>query len=122
MKPIKTFGLIVLLCMMVSPVFAQRRFNPDEMAKRQSSYVIDNISSLTAAQKDSVQAIYATFATDIQNAFNNNSGDRQAMRDQMTQLRTQRDKELQAVLTPDQFKQYQDLMAKARNSRRRNRQ
>lgn len=122
MKPIKTFGLLVLLCMMVSPVFAQRRFNPDEMAKRQSSYVIDNISSLTAAQKDSVQAIYATFATDIQNAFQNNSGDRQAMRDQMTQLRTQRDKELQAVLTPDQFKQYQDLMAKARNSRRRNRQ
>lgn len=122
MKTLKNFGLLVLFCMMVSPAFAQRRFNPDEMAKRQSAYVVDNVANLTAAQKDSVQAIYTKFAENIQNIFQNNSGDRQAMRDQMMKLRTQRDKELQAVLTADQFKQYQDLMTKARNSRRQNRQ
>jgi len=122
MKTIKTFGLLLLLCMLVSPVFAQRRFDPEAMAKRQSTYIINNITSLTAPQKDSVQVINSKFAKSIQEAWSNNSGDRQAMRDTMMQLRTKRDKEMQALLTPDQFKQYQDLMAKARNTRRRDRQ
>ncbi len=120
MKTIKTFCLLILLFLMVSPVFAQRRFNPEEMAKRQSSYVIDNITSLTVVQKDSVQVIFNKSAKVISEIFSNNSGDRQAMRQKMQQLRSDRDKELQAVFTKDQFKQYQELMEKARNSRRRN--
>jgi len=118
MKTIKTLGLFVFLCLMVSPLFAQRRFNPEEMAKRQSSYIIDNISSLTAQQKDSVQVIFNRSAKVMSAIFSNNSGDRQAIREKMQQLRSDRDKELQATLTKDQFKQYQELIEKARNSRR----
>lgn len=121
MKSVKFILPTTLLALlMISPVLAQNRFNPQDMAKRQSQYIISNISTLNAAQKDSVQAIFTEFANQMQTAFQNNSGDRQARRDQMMKMVSKRDDRIKALFTADQFKQYQDLMQKMRNSRRRN--
>lgn len=120
MKTIKILLAVAFLATLsITPALAQNRFNPQEMAKRQSQYVFDNMSGLSVAQKDSIQAIFLDFGNKFQEVFQNNSGDRQAMRSQMMQLRTERDNRIKSVLTADQFKQYQDLMQKMRNSRRR---
>lgn len=120
MKTVKIFLPSAFLAfLMITPVIAQNRFNPQDMAKRQSQYIFDNMKDLNATQKDSIQAIYLDFGKKFQEAFQKNSGDRQAMRSQMMTLRTERDNRIKGILTADQFKQYQELMQKMRNSRRR---
>ncbi len=114
MKTLKFVGLLILLPLISIPAYAQHRFNSEEMAKRQSQNVIKNIPSLTQAQKDSVQTIFAKYAKLTQDAWQNNSGDRQAMRSQMQKLRSDRDAELKALFTKDQYQQYQKLMEKNR--------
>jgi hypothetical protein len=99
---------------------AQGRMSPEDRAKMFSQRMEQQISGLTDQQKDSIEAINLDISRAMQAAFEQNQGDRDAMRSAMQSLQQQRDERLKAVLNDDQYKQYQDMMQNMRRNFRGN--
>jgi len=115
--------LTVILFFTTSSVFAREQgtgmgrgnASPEDRAKRLTLVMKDRLS-LTAAQEPKVAAINLKFAKKMEEA--------RKIKDQATQDRTildlskQKDAELKAVLTPDQFKSYQKQLGEMRSKKR----
>ncbi|MCL6524270.1 MAG: hypothetical protein K6T34_06375 [Thermoflavifilum sp.] len=114
------FIAIVTLGLWGMQSHAQGRMSPEERAKSFSQRMEQQISGLTDQQKDSIEAINLDISKAMQAAFEQNQGDREAMRSAMQSLQQQRDERLRAILNDDQYKQYQDMMQNMRRNFRRN--
>jgi Spy/CpxP family protein refolding chaperone len=89
--------------------------SPDERAKRQTEMMKDNLS-LTAAQEPKVSAINLKYAKKMEDV--RKVTDTAAQRKAIQSLNKQKDGELKAVLTPEQFKTYQKFMEEFKARRR----
>ena len=120
MKTLKSIGLLILLFAMLKPAMAQRRMNPADMAQRQLQQIEKIIPTLNQQQKDQLQKIFTAHSDSVSKVFSNQNLDRQERFNQMRVMRTQLQNQIKTVLTADQFKVYEDNLAKMRERRRRN--
>lgn len=111
-------GLVMLSVTLVS---AQRmmRMSPESRVDTLAKQL-----SLTAEQKAKVLDVYKTADSSRQAAFQEHRGDRDAMRAAMDDIRTSTTSKMKAILTADQFTQYQkiqtEMMSRMRGRMRNN--
>ncbi|MDP4187087.1 MAG: hypothetical protein Q8910_05430 [Bacteroidota bacterium] len=97
-------------------VMGQGRATPEERAKRQTQQMKESLK-LTDAQVQQVDAINLKFALKSDSLFKNRDNDRAQMMEKMKNVQTQKEAELQKVLTPDQFATYQKNQEAMRSRR-----
>ena len=89
------------------------RMTPEERAARQTSRMIGELN-LDETQALAVEAINQKYA-EKQSAFmQEHRGDREAMRSGMQELIAQKDEELKAILTGEQYARHQEMQAEQR--------
>jgi Spy/CpxP family protein refolding chaperone len=110
--------LTALLVVMATTAKAQQRNQgtPEERAKSQTERLV-KLLELTDEQTKKVQTINLDLAKKMDEAFRNNSDDREAMRGKMQEIDTERDKKYKEILTDDQFKKYQEDKAERAKQR-----
>jgi hypothetical protein len=118
---LKTAALLLLSVLSVNTVFAQRNFDPQRMADRQTKMINEHISSLTGQQKTQVKELNEQYSKSMSDLWSNNSGDRQAMREKMQAMRKDRNEKLKAIFNEAQYKQYQQMEDSMRQNRGRGR-
>jgi len=121
MKHAIKISLMALLVLAGTAVFAQpgdggRMMNPEQRAEQQTTQMTEKLA-LSEAQAAKVKEINLKYAKQAQEAREKASGDREAMRNAMTTMRQEQDKELQTVTTQEQWDQW----TKAREEMRGNR-
>lgn len=84
--------------------------NPEQMAEKQTAQMVENLH-LDQAQADRVKAINLNYATKLQEVRQENTGNREAMKELSTAIRSEQRAELQTVLTAEQFKTYEETQA-----------
>lgn len=103
--------LFSLVCMVTATAQGQRgNATPEERAAKMTERMKQSLK-LTEDQATKVQAINLQAAKDM--AAARESG--QDMRTSMQTIRTKQDAELQKVLTPEQYKTYQDSRQQMQN-------
>ncbi len=119
----RIFVVTMLLAIAVTFASAQQRqrMSAEERAKNQTESMEKDLS-LTADQKTKVQAINLDIAKKMDEQMQAASGDRDAMMAKMQELNTDRNNQLKAVLTDDQFKKYTDMQAQQQNQMRQRRE
>jgi len=116
-------GLVTLLLISATSVSAQGNHpgqgfgnaSPEERAKRQTEMMKENLS-LTAAQEPKVSSINLKYAKKMEDV--RKISDTAAQRKTAQNMNKQKDGELKAVLTPDQFKTYLKMMEEFKARRR----
>jgi len=97
---------------------------PEQRLQRQTQQLVEQLK-LTKEQELKVTAINIKYqekqSFDWSKMRDASDDERQKMRDTMVKIQAERDKEIKAVLTPDQVKLY-DEMLKKREERRKNNQ
>ena len=119
MKLFKTIIFVALVATTTLAMAQQGRggqMDPKERAKRLTEQMTERLS-LTEDQTKKVEAINLEAADKMSDAFASSSGDREAMRVVMTGINKEKDKKLQAVLTEDQWKEYEKMVAEQRQRR-----
>jgi Spy/CpxP family protein refolding chaperone len=103
----KLFVISIMLVATVTFAAAQQRQRqtPEESAKTYTERM-EKLLTLTADQKTKIQAINLDLAKQMNAQFQNNQGDREAMRSAMQAIEKKRDEQYKPVLTADQFKKY----------------
>jgi hypothetical protein len=84
----------------------RRGGDPRERAKQQTQQMKESLK-LTDDQVPLVDSINLKYSLKADSLFKNRDNDRSAMMEKMKNIQTQKDAELQKVLTPDQFATYQ---------------
>ena len=87
---------------------ANAQQTPEQKAQYQTAKMTKSLV-LTKDQSTQVNAITLKYAEKIDAARQNPELEGEAKQDQIRDLRQEREQELQAVLTPEQFKKYQEL-------------
>ncbi len=116
MKLLQSVFLVTIFTVISSvSLFSQSRQNrsPEEMAKQQTEWMTKELT-LDEGQVEKVSVINLKYSKDLQKTWQQNQGNREAMRSAMTKLTEEKDKELKKVLTEDQFKLYQKKVAERR--------
>ncbi len=90
-------------------------WTPEQMAKRQTE-MIKEATGIDDATTAKVDAINLKYAKEI-SALREKAKDREAMREQMKELREKRDTELKTVLTADQFAKMKAKQEEMRQNR-----
>jgi periplasmic protein CpxP/Spy len=108
----KTTRLFILLAILLgtTTVYAQPRrgnMSAEDIAKRQTTQTTEALK-LDKTTSAKLYQINLKYAQKMKEAFASHSSDREAMRDEMMNIRDQKNKELQALFTSEQFKQYQE--------------
>ncbi len=80
-------------------------FDPKAMADRQTQLMKDSLD-LSADQLSKVEVINLKYTREMAAIREANQGDRETIRAKMQELRPKQEKELQAVLNPDQWSEY----------------
>ncbi len=120
----KKLGLLLLAVFVFTAVsMAQdrgpRNFDPKEMAKRQT----DELTEVLDLNKDQQKKVLElnTEAGEKMSAMRgemmNGGGDREAMREKMTKIREDQNKEMKKILTEDQYKKYEKYLEERRSQR-----
>jgi Spy/CpxP family protein refolding chaperone len=92
--------------------------NPSQMVEAEKEMVLDSLTNLNDDQKLIINEIYKDYEASITQLRASNSDDREAMRQQMTKLRDGKNESLEAILTEEQFVEYETLMAAVREQMR----
>jgi Spy/CpxP family protein refolding chaperone len=87
--------------------------SPEQQAEAQAQRLAKELN-LTADQQTKVQQLMAAQRQETQTAIQNAGGNRRAMGQAMRAGRDKFNGQLQAVLTPDQYTKYQQIMAERR--------
>jgi hypothetical protein len=119
MKKLAVFALIVFLGTSMSMAQnrgGQRDFNPEDMAKRQTEELKEALG-LDKAQEKKVYAINLKAGNEMKEIRDNAGGDRDVMREKMTKVRDDSNKELKKVLSEDQWKKYEKYQEERRGQR-----
>lgn len=98
-----------------------RQFDRDEMVKRQTKDMVENLS-LNEDQTKKVSELNEKYAEKMGEIFQNANGDFSGMREKMGKLREEKNEELKTVLTEEQFKKYLELEEKRMEEMRQRRQ
>ena len=112
MKTLKSFALIAGLAFISFGTSAQEggnKMTPQQMAQKQTDMIKQNVTGLTADQESKILAVEQDAATAMQDARNSSNGDRDAMRAKMKPIRENKDAKIKAILTADQYAQYQKM-------------
>jgi Spy/CpxP family protein refolding chaperone len=89
---------------------------PEERAKNQTER-LDKLVKLTDEQKTKISAINLDLSKKTDAEMKENRENREALRSKMSEINTERDKQYKAVLTENQFKQYQEDNARREKQR-----
>lgn len=135
------FGLVLLASLIASTVTAQRPAGPPEgpggpgrgfgMTEEDIKARVANTAqtlNLTEEQQKSVLAVEMDWSNKMQIEFQkmrNADGppdDREAMRDRMMKMRDERNAEYEAILTPEQYKQFTTMQEQRMRDMREQRQ
>ncbi|MCL3780043.1 hypothetical protein EMN47_06535 [Prolixibacteraceae bacterium JC049] len=112
---IRLFILVISMCIATSTTVLAQKQSPEERAKKELAWMTKELK-LNETQVKKVEAISKTFNTKMKDL--RKSGDRSQMRDAFMKMRDDRNKELQKVLTEDQYKKYQTLLKERRKNRK----
>ena len=130
----KTFGLALLVSLFAMNISAQGQGGPgrgfqmtEEDIKERAKNTAETLN-LNEEQHNKVVAIDLDFYNKSQIEFQKMrnaggpGGDREAMREKMMKMRDERNAQYEAVLTPEQYKQFSDLQEQRRREMREQRQ
>ena len=73
--------------------------------------------NMTDRQKEKMQAVNQKFREKMRAMRENSNGDRATMRGEMMKMRQEMDKQIQGILTVEQYKKYKKLMEERRQQR-----
>ena len=111
-------GFLLTTLSFAQPPQGDRQFNMEEMVKRQTKEMVDSLG-LNDKQAEDVAAINKKYSEKMRTLFQESrDGDRAAMREKMMSMRTDKNAELEKILTPEQFKKYQEMEKKRMEERR----
>lgn len=116
-------GVLLSLATVAQPPGGQgqgRQFDPEQMIKRQTDQMVTDLG-LNADQTKKVEALNRKYSDKMREMFQANrdaGGDFSQMREKMTALREEKNKELKPILTEDQMKKYLELEQKRMEERR----
>jgi hypothetical protein len=104
----------------VSLLFVVQSFSQGPRGRMSVADRVKNLKeqlTLDSLQCDSIQKIFEAADKERSGLFESRQGDRDAMRDAMMKLTSRTDTSVEALLTADQKKKYEDVI-KARQNRR----
>ena len=110
-KVITALLLFFAICTATSAQRGGERPSPEEMAARQTKQMTEKLQ-LDEAQTAKVKEINLTYAKKMQEVRDNNRGNREAMREAVTALQKEKSAELKTVLSEEQLKSYEEMLAK----------
>ncbi len=99
---------VIMLAICASYSFAQRgqgqreKLEPEEMAKRQTTQMKESLD-LTEEQLTKVEALNLKYAEKMETLRDEAKADREATRNAMKPIREEKDAELKALLTTEQY-------------------
>ncbi len=115
-----SFFYTMAFCLMAGMAFAQPQGgwnrSPEEMANAQTERMKTDLA-LDEAQTEQVSALNLKYAQKQAAAREEAAGDREAMRATMGSLREEKNKELKAILTAEQYQKWETIQAERGNSR-----
>ena len=79
--------------------------------KKQTEQIKTNIKGVTKDQESKILAIEEEFTRTVQAEMDKSDADSYSVQSKLPELRKERDAKLQAVFTPEQFTQYQQIFA-----------
>ena len=96
-----------------------RNFDPKERAKRQTEELTEQLGLNKDQQKKvgELNEKYSEKMTAMFEDMRGGGGDREAMREKMTKLRDEQNKEMKKILTDDQYKKYEKYLEERRSRR-----
>ena len=103
---------MVVLCISFSLVAKAYKGTPPEKAEKRAEKQTNRMTeklNLNEAQAAKVININLFYAAKMEKAHANNKGDRAAMKEIKTAIRSEKMTEMKTVLTPEQFKSYQSM-------------
>lgn len=109
MKILKTLSIAAGLAFFAVNISAQDR--APVTAQQMTDKVKQNVTGITAAQESKILAVEQEFLKTMQDARTASNGDRKAMKAKMQPAREARDTKIKAILTVDQYAQYQKAEA-----------
>ena len=107
------FLLAALFLFMGFNADAQRRGgppSPEEMSAKQTEHMTEKLG-LSDDQAAEVEAINLAYAKKMQEAHEENGGDRNAMQQIMTAIESEKAAEMKTVLSAEQFKAFEEMQA-----------
>lgn len=112
------FALFLLggFALQAQPGGGGRSMNPEQRAERQTAQMTEKLA-LSDAQAGKVKDINLKYANKMKEARDKADGDWSNMRETMGAIRDEQDKELQTVLTGDQWKKWSEYQEEFRNNR-----
>lgn len=117
---IKLLAMAMLLLagftLQAQPGGGGRDMNPEKRAEQQTAQMTEKLS-LSEAQTGKVKEINLKYANKMKEARDAADGDWSSMRETMTALRDEQDKELKTVLTEEQYTQWDRIRTEQRNNR-----
>ena len=117
-KIIFTLALLLVagFTLQAQPGGGGRNMDPAERAEQQTAQMTEQLA-LSEAQAGKVKEINLKYANKMKEARDQAAGDWSAMRETMTALRGEQDKELQTVLTKDQWTKWAEFREQQRANR-----
>lgn len=92
-----------------------RQFDPAKMVAAEKQLLLDSIGGLNDDQKLIINAIYNDYEAAFVAARENMDPDnRAAMRESMVKIRDEKNEALQAVLTEEQYKAFDEMLTRRR--------
>ena len=99
----------------------RQRMTPEEMQKRQTQRLVEELK-LTKEQEAKVTSINKKYQeknpADWSKMRDASDDERAKMRESMRKVQAEKDKEIKAILTPDQVKLYDDMLKRREEMRR----
>ena len=123
----KQFILFSLLLICTFAATAQRgKMDPTKMAEKQTAALQERFTekgfALDAETLEKVKAIHLKYGEQSKAVRTENKGDREAMRSAMEEVKSDQRKEIKALLSKDQFKEYKKMAEEQREKMKERRQ
>ena len=93
----------------------QRGQRGGQFVAMEKQMVLDSISGLNDDQKLIIQVIYDDYEKSLTSARSEATGDREAMREKMTGIRDGKNEAMKAVLSEEQYKEFEAMLARRRS-------
>lgn len=120
----KKIGLLLLFAFVLTTVSmaqnrGERNFDPEEMAKRQTEELTKTLDLNKDQQKKvlSLNKEMGEKMSAMREDMRDGGGDWGAMREKMTKIREEQNKEMKKILTEDQYKKYEKYLEERRARR-----
>jgi hypothetical protein len=120
----KKIGFLVIAFMFGAMIGVAQNWQdatPEEMAKQQTEQIKEKCD-LDKAQEKKVYELSLKSGKEmakLRQEMRDGSGDREAMREKMTKMRDEQNKEMKKILSEDQYKKYEQYLEERRAARQR---